>query len=107
MISVRTTSTQSLLITTSLLSGCTAGEYTEVQGLISTDNDVDIYEFFLEDGWFDDFGVDFELHAISTQTDFAIELRLIENYSGQTEELLLTVNNLNSGGLERADFEGD
>lgn len=50
MISVRTTSTQSLLITTSLLSGCTAGEYTEVQGLISTDNDVDIYEFFLEDG---------------------------------------------------------
>ena len=84
-----------------------AGEYTEVQGLITTENDVDIYEFFLEDGWFDDFGVDFELHAIGIQADFAIELWLIENYSGQTEESLLTVNNLNSGGLERGDFEGD
>ena len=84
-----------------------AGEYTEVQGLITTDSDVDIYEFHLEDGWFDDFGVDFELHAIGLQADFAIELWLIENYSGQTEELLLTVNNLNSGGLERGDFEGD
>ena len=84
-----------------------AGEYTEVQGLITTETDVDIYEFFLDDGWFDDFGVDFELHAIGIQADFGIELWLIENYSGQTEELLMTVNNLNSGGLERGDFEGD
>lgn len=84
-----------------------AGEYTEVHGLVTTEVDVDIYEFFLEDGWFDDFGVDFELHAIGIQADFAIELWLIENYSGQTEELLMTVNNLNSGGLERGDFEGD
>ena len=45
-----------------------AGEYTEVQGLITTESDVDIYEFFLEDGWFDDFGVDFELHAIGIQS---------------------------------------
>lgn len=85
----------------------TAGDYTEVQGLITSDTDVDIYEFFIEDGWFDDFGIDFELHAIGIQADFAIELWLIENYSGQTEKLLLTTNNLYSGGLERDEFEGD
>ena len=84
-----------------------AGDYTEVQGLITSDTDVDIYEFFIEDGWFDDFGIDFELHAIGIQADFAIELWLIENYSGQTEQLLLTTNNLYSGGLERDEFEGD
>lgn len=84
-----------------------AGDYTEVQGLITSDTDVDIYEFFIEDGWFDDFGIDFELHAIGIQADFAIELWLIENYSGQTEQLLLTTNNLYSGGLERDVFEGD
>jgi hypothetical protein len=84
-----------------------AGDYTEVQGLITSDTDVDIYEFFIEDGWFDDFGIDFELHAIGIQADFAIELWLIENYSGQTEQLLLTTNNLYSGGLERDKFEGD
>lgn len=85
----------------------TAGEYTEVQGLITTQSDVDIYEFFIEDGWFDDFGIDFELHAIGIQADFAIELWLIENYNGQTEQLLMSVDNLNSGGLERGDFSGD
>lgn len=84
-----------------------AGDYTEVQGLITTPSDIDIYEFFIEDGWFDEFGIDFELHSIGIQADFAIELWLIENYSGQTEELLMTVNNLNSGGLERGYFSGD
>ena len=85
----------------------TAGDYTEVQGLITTPSDVDIYEFFIEDGWFDDFGIDFELHSIGIQADFVIELWLIENYSGQTEQMLMTVDNLNSGGLERGDFSGD
>lgn len=84
-----------------------AGDYTEVQGLISSTNDVDIYEFYVEDGWFDDFAIDFELHALGIQTDFAIELWLIENDSGQTEQLLVSANNLTSGGLERGDFEGD
>ena len=84
-----------------------AGDYTEVQGLISSTNDVDIYEFHVGDGWFDDFAIDFELHALGIQTDFAIELWLIENDSGQTEQLLVSANNLTSGGLERGDFEGD
>ena len=84
-----------------------AGDYTEVQGLISSTNDVDIYEFYVEDGWFDDFAIDFELHALGIQTDFAIELWLVENDSGQTEQLLVSANNLTSGGLERGDFEGD
>lgn len=84
-----------------------AGDYVEVQGLISSTNDVDIYEFYVEDGWFDDFAIDFELHAFGLQADFAIELWLIENYSGQTEQLLVSANNLTSGGLERGDFEGD
>lgn len=85
----------------------TAGDYTEVQGLITSPTDVDIYEFFIEDGWFDDFAIEFELHAMGIQADFAIELWLIENYSGQTEQLLMTTNNLTSGGLERGDFQGD
>ena len=83
------------------------GDYMEVQGLITDPNDVDIYEFFIEDGWFDDFAIEYELHALSVQADFMIELWLIENYSGQTEQLLVSTNNLNSGGLERDDFQGD
>ena len=60
-----------------------------------------------ETRWFDDFAIEFELHAMGIQADFAIELWLIENYSGQTEQLLMTTNNLTSGGLERGDFQGD
>ena len=66
-----------------------------------------LHQFFIEDGWFDDFGIDFELHSIGIQADFVIELWLIENYSGQMEQMLMTVDNLNSGGLERGDFSGD
>ena len=85
----------------------TAGDYTSVQGLISTPTDIDIYEFYIEDGWFDDFKIDFELHALGIQADFVAELWLIENASGDREDLLLSVNNLTTGGIERADWEGD
>lgn len=85
----------------------TAGDYASVQGLITTSTDVDIYEFYIEDGWFDDFKIDFELHVLGIQADLAIELWLIENASGDREDLLLSVNNLTAGGIERADWEGD
>ena len=84
-----------------------AGGFASVQGLITTETDIDIYEFYLEDGWFDEFNIDFELHSHSIYADFVIELWLVENDSGDREDLLLSVNNLTTGGIERANWDGD
>ena len=84
-----------------------AGDSLDVQGIIPAETDIDIYELYVEDGWFDNFAIDFELHSIGPRADFVIELWLIENASGYREDLLLSVNNLTGGGIERGAFYGN
>lgn len=92
--------------------GSDLGEFSEgdslnVQGIISSPTDIDIYEISVEDGWWDNFAIEFELRSVGPRADFVIELWLIENASGYREDLLLSVNNLTAGGIERGAFYGD
>ena len=84
-----------------------AGDSVNVQGIISEPTDSDNYQLYVEEGWFEDFTIEFELIAQGARADFTIELWLVENGSGDREDLLLSVNNLSAGGIERGKFNGD
>ena len=84
-----------------------AGDYVNIQGLIDTPTDIDMYEFYLEDGWLDFFGIEVLLHGIGINTDFVVEVWLIENDDGDTNELLFISDDLANGGQEGGYWDGD
>ena len=77
-----------------------------IEGVTSSATDYDYFQFYLEDGWFDSFGIETELHAISLTTDFAVELWLILNEEGDGPELLYTANDNGNGLGESGSFSG-
>jgi len=83
-----------------------AGDFLELEGVISAADDYDHYEFYLEDGWTDSFSIVTDLHAISLTTDFIVELWLIENAEGDGPALLYTENSSGVGLGEIGSFEG-
>lgn len=83
-----------------------AGDYYEIEGVMNPTGDTDIFEFYIEDGDWDWFGIEVDLHAIDLNTDFALELWIIEDAEGRTNELLFSSNSGGSGLGESGSYGG-
>ncbi len=86
------------------------GDLTEgtivIEGYISPASDVDIYRFYLEDGWFDWFDIELWLYGVPDDADYGLELYWVEDSEGTFHGLVAEENDAGLGEDEVLDFGG-
>ena len=80
------------------------GNY-EIEARINRE-DRDRFLFYIQDAWWDDFGIDLFLQTNATNHDFVLELWLIEDDNGQFVGMLDDSDMQTFGGQERIYFDG-
>jgi hypothetical protein len=66
-----------------------------VGGYITPEYDIDVFQFYVDDGWFDWFKVEVELTGVPREANLALELVWVEDSDGESQG---TVAEMNEGG---------
>jgi hypothetical protein len=79
-------------------------ESVAVEGYISPSYDVDVFSFFVDDGWFDWFEVEIDLSDVPGDADLALELVWVSDSDGEAHGTVAETNEASFGGDERLTY---
>ena len=87
--------------------GDITGEPTfEFQAYLAPENDIDVFQLYIEDQTFDLFGFSVTLENVPSSADYSISLALIEDSNGQIKEIIESSDSNGNGGSESLEHRG-
>ena len=81
--------------------GTLDGDGFSLQGYMSPSSDIDIFQFYVDDSWFDWFDIEITLSDVASSADYGLELYWVADDDGESHGL---VDESDSGGTGEDEF---